>query len=512
MGLFSRKQAVGQDQASEIAVEQGQEATSSEDTSQLADSSEGKSSPVQELDSNAGSSDNSDILNQLSGSVSDLSLGMAEVVGVMRALSKQAENDVGEFHTLTEVTDKVKTDNAEISQAAGEARTAAEQAQKDVEASQASLQNTVEEVSSLNASMHVIETQLTDLQKALESVGSVAGTIDAIAQQTNLLALNATIEAARAGEAGKGFAVVASEVKALATQTSQATSEISTTLSELTEGAQKLIAHGAETVERATAMEASTGELSDVINTVSAAMGKINDTSVTIHEGVKRIDENSSKFVETIDVLSSDISRTSGDLTQASGKLIDLAVSGDKLVGMVATTIDNENTVFINQVMELGKQVSQALEKEIQEGRITQETLFDQDYKLIEGSNPKQYLTQYVELTDRVVQPMLDANSDPSTDVMFCGMCDTKGYMPTYTSEYSKPQTDDPEWNAKYCRNRRILEDKSFDHIGATKEKFTLNTIPIILGNNTTMIMKGLTAPIIINGKPWGAVRMAVKA
>jgi methyl-accepting chemotaxis protein len=47
-----------------------------------------------------------------------------------------------------------------------------------------------------------------------------------IAARTNLLALNATIEAARAGDAGKGFAVVAQEVKALASQTAQATHEI----------------------------------------------------------------------------------------------------------------------------------------------------------------------------------------------------------------------------------------------------------------------------------------------
>lgn len=64
------------------------------------------------------------------------------------------------------------------------------------------------------------------LSADVQKVGNIVSLIDTIARQTNLLALNATIEAARAGEAGKGFAVVASEVKALAAQTTKATTEI----------------------------------------------------------------------------------------------------------------------------------------------------------------------------------------------------------------------------------------------------------------------------------------------
>ncbi len=80
----------------------------------------------------------------------------------------------------------------------------------------------------ISAVMEVRQTSIISksLSDASGAVGNVVKLIRAIADQTNLLALNATIEAARAGDAGRGFAVVASEVKALASQTAQATDEI----------------------------------------------------------------------------------------------------------------------------------------------------------------------------------------------------------------------------------------------------------------------------------------------
>lgn len=75
--------------------------------------------------------------------------------------------------------------------------------------------------------------QIHGLAEAAEKIGQVVNMIAAIAEQTNLLALNATIEAARAGDAGRGFAVVAAEVKELASQTSNATEEITAQISSI---------------------------------------------------------------------------------------------------------------------------------------------------------------------------------------------------------------------------------------------------------------------------------------
>lgn len=60
----------------------------------------------------------------------------------------------------------------------------------------------------------------------MKEMNSIVEIISGITSQTSLLALNASIEAARAGEAGRGFSVVATEISGMATQTKDATENI----------------------------------------------------------------------------------------------------------------------------------------------------------------------------------------------------------------------------------------------------------------------------------------------
>jgi methyl-accepting chemotaxis protein len=155
-----------------------------------------------------------------------------------------------------------------------------------------------------------------ELSQSAERIGNVVDLIDTIASQTNLLALNATIEAARAGEAGKGFAVVAQEVKALASQTGHATSQIAAQITSM-QGA---------TGDAVAAIEGITSTIGKLSEYVAAIAGAVEEQGATTQEISRSVGEAAKGTAQVASSIS-EVNKGASETGLASGGVLASAQS-----------------------------------------------------------------------------------------------------------------------------------------------------------------------------------------
>lgn len=452
-------------------------------------------------------------IRQIALDAGKMVIEIADVAGAVEIIDQQSEEQSREFGNLNQAAKEMEKKTADINEAVHTGIEVAEEAATDLETSRKQADSSLQEIEQLALSVQEIAAALRELEKTLGEVRGVAQTIHSIAGQTNLLALNATIEAARAGDAGRGFAVVASEVKTLAKQTAEATKQIDETLDTLTGKIEQLQHKSDQEAKNSIHSQEGTKEIRTAIEMVSQAVNKINDSLGHIGTNTKAITGSVNQVVDTMATLDQNLEEGSNNISKAKEQLISLRDFGETLVQITNQLgIETVDSKYINAVKNTANLIGTAMEKAVKENKLGINDLFDQDYQPIAGTNPQQFMTRATTVLETILPQFQEELLQRNPELIFAVSVDTNGYLPVHNRKYSQPQRpNDPEWNVANCRNRRMFNDRVGLAAGRNTQPFLFQAYRRDMGGGNFVMMKDISAPIMVNGRHWGGLRIAVK-
>ncbi|HPM68348.1 MAG TPA: chemotaxis protein, partial [Piscinibacter sp.] len=172
--------------------------------------------------------------------------------------------------------------------------------------------------------------------------------------------------------------------------------------------------------------------------------------------------------------------------------------------------IETEDTPYIQAAQQAAAQISQLLENSLRTGVATMADLFDEAYQPIAGSSPAQHTTRFVGLADRLFPQVQEHALTISPKVVYCIAVDRNGYVATHNQKYCQPQrAGDVVWNTANSRWRRIFNDRTGLASARNERPFLLQTYRRDMGGGNFIIMKEAAAPIVVDGRHWGGLRLA---
>jgi methyl-accepting chemotaxis protein len=355
--------------------------------------------------------------------------------------------------------------------------------------------------------------QLTGLETTLKRVSNITRDVGTISRQTNLLALNAAIEAARAGRHGAGFMVVAREVKSLSESVGQATEEIGRTIHELTAELQALMHKADSALDLAGTIRLSTDDIGQEVQEMPRSLRSVSDTQRGIAGMSTQISDMLQAVQQDIGVLSAGLTQSAGSLASARDTMLAITDASEALTGMSSRLgVETVDTPFITAITALAERISARFTEAVARGDISLEDLFSETYTPLPQTDPQQFMTPFVPFTDRVLPELQEPMLLISDKIVFCAAVDRNGFLPTHNRKFSQPQVPgDPVWNTANCRNRRLFNDRVGLAAGRSTRAFLMQAYRRDMGKGQYILMKDLSAPIFVEGRHWGGVRLAYK-
>ncbi len=436
---------------------------------------------------------------------------IVDVGGFLEDLNTQCSEQLLALEALRFATNAVVEANTDVTANIEEVTRTAEDTLNTVRTSIGYISETSEHSVELAGWVRAIHEKSSAIEEILTEVRKSNDQIASIAAQVNVLAMNAKIEAARAGVAGKGFAIVAEAINDLSQKTTSAAEEISASIQNMANWMSQL-QQGAEVSAQRAATLLERGQESDkALNSIESQVSKVWSSTQSIHDQVTTADQAIERCGPSMSQIDDSVRSVSEGVKVTSERVDNLIVQSESIVqsSLELGGIPPEEQRLITLVQDLAGQASQEFDAGLSSGRITPDEIFDTNYFPVPETDPQQHMAKFTRFTDRVLPAIQEPALEQDPRIVFCAAIDRNGYIPTHNVKFSKRQGTDAVWNASNCRNRRIFDDRVGLKAGRNESPILIQVYRRDMGGGKFMLMRDLSAPISVQGRHWGSMRLA---
>jgi len=313
----------------------------------------------------------------LASNTDELSATVDEISSTMRSIKDKTERLTNEVNTSNINLDDIKNKIKILKESTTKESTYVSESSAAVEEMVASI-NAISKISNEKNKAIMDLTQIAqagekDMDLTVQSIVTIeesAGsmlnmikTITDVSDRINLLAMNAAIEAAHAGEAGKGFAVVADEIRKLAAVTAQSTTDMSNTLTSISNSivdAANLSSNTGKTIKSITVevvdvskslteMINSFTEISQGTSQITDSLNRLVHTSMDVSSAAELMDSSTSAIQSSLGSVTQLTSENNNGMTEITNGIQEISISLSDLAQL--STENSENIINLNSIV-----------------------------------------------------------------------------------------------------------------------------------------------------------------
>jgi len=444
----------------------------------------------------------------ITNATSAMAIGAAEVSFFMDGLNLNIRQITEESTQISKVTATLSGTSAELSDNLQHISQNVQHTAESSGTTDQRLQAAVRRLTELTQAVDLAAALLQQLRSSADNIQQITEVIHSVADQTNLLALNAAIEAARAGEAGRGFAVVADEVRNLAGKTSTATQDIAKMLQDIRQ-------QSAETGAQMDALVSLSNGAREELQAVATGMQHINREITAASNALTQIDQAGSAVLQAGAQLNDAMQKIQLGLHAIEDKgknvadqAIDLSEATEGIFREITELLDDS---FFHPIYQeacaAAATITSLLERAIDSGKLTEKSLFSEQYQPISNTDPQKYHTSYDSFTDQHFPAIQEPILLRHPQVLYAGAVDRQGYFPTHNRKFSQPLTGNYQTDLAQNRTKRLFNDRTGSRCGSSTASMLLQTYK----RDTGEILHDLSVPIRVKGRHWGGFRIGFK-